>query len=780
MALFGKDGRAVTNVCSALNQLAWIEPDLVLPELLERVYPSLESLTEAHRLHSCMAALNAVALPLLHRKHFPSGATHLLPILELILPALDLNDPTKLSYALLFLSKVFMSVPWSVASSSSSAQLSSQPRERVDDVDGNVPPRDAASIQTYDEICRDATHEFETFLSNFINRILALLEQIPAADSKQGNSIESTLIELIPLCCEILFSQLSPNLFNIVLDRYAKFLRTSVLPNAVRASSLLCGGLVKANSTQSMQVLIPLLQTKILHELDHGAGLELAATATSMQAANQSGGDHHVEKSGDVALNYYLSIMYVCVLVSGGGEGTLKFKDIILDVASKVWSKCMAFDAYKRATKIIRALITALSRTYVLDYRSFSEKLTELTKDHSLYWAISPFEIGTAGTNESETAKSILDVKWHVPSDEEVTVAVGVFKEFMEAEISKTQPLVIKMKSSGSQLNNDMMKSLTMLINMTRSMSMFVGDTIGPGADNDDVPGNDDGESMQEDEDVHMDGEDSDENWMPAFPRKRPIPAGYCLKDSNDPRYQYIVDVRCRLGALLHELISCFSAHREDNIENLKIVIKLIRVYLTDRGLERQQYDGHAGNHRTIKDMLRSDREREGKLYPRFLLVHRIYLQHLIRLRHNSLNIPLQSALTPADTVTSLVQDLLGLTISNYAEIRKCAQSSLFATLRCYPSSKYKLLPQIFGFIEMSAQQLKDKNADTANSTQWEKEFNVVKGCLYLLNSKTFLNISLRNWKMMARFMSSLAQAQLIDKVRPVSHYLISLLITCL
>lgn len=46
MALFGKDGRTVSNVCSTLHQLAWIDPDAVLPELLEKTYPSLETLTE--------------------------------------------------------------------------------------------------------------------------------------------------------------------------------------------------------------------------------------------------------------------------------------------------------------------------------------------------------------------------------------------------------------------------------------------------------------------------------------------------------------------------------------------------------------------------------------------------------------------------------------------------------------------------------------------------------------------------------------------------------------
>lgn len=46
MALFSKDQRSVMTVCSALNHIAWMEPDLILPGILEKVYPSLETHSE--------------------------------------------------------------------------------------------------------------------------------------------------------------------------------------------------------------------------------------------------------------------------------------------------------------------------------------------------------------------------------------------------------------------------------------------------------------------------------------------------------------------------------------------------------------------------------------------------------------------------------------------------------------------------------------------------------------------------------------------------------------
>jgi len=44
--MFGKDQTAISNAHGALKYLAWIEPNLIFPGFLSRVYPALETLTE--------------------------------------------------------------------------------------------------------------------------------------------------------------------------------------------------------------------------------------------------------------------------------------------------------------------------------------------------------------------------------------------------------------------------------------------------------------------------------------------------------------------------------------------------------------------------------------------------------------------------------------------------------------------------------------------------------------------------------------------------------------
>lgn len=46
--MFSKDGNCVHLAQSALKHLSWVEPELILPKLLNHIYQSLETLTEVN------------------------------------------------------------------------------------------------------------------------------------------------------------------------------------------------------------------------------------------------------------------------------------------------------------------------------------------------------------------------------------------------------------------------------------------------------------------------------------------------------------------------------------------------------------------------------------------------------------------------------------------------------------------------------------------------------------------------------------------------------------
>ncbi|KAG8927367.1 hypothetical protein FRC02_008250 [Tulasnella sp. 418] len=106
LAMFSRDGATVSNIQSAMKSITVMEPELILHPVLERAIPSLEALVETQRTTAVIKALGAVALALVSRDVYYAGSKHLLNILELLLPGIDLNDPTKTMCTTAFLVEV--------------------------------------------------------------------------------------------------------------------------------------------------------------------------------------------------------------------------------------------------------------------------------------------------------------------------------------------------------------------------------------------------------------------------------------------------------------------------------------------------------------------------------------------------------------------------------------------------------------------------------------------------------------------------------------------------
>jgi hypothetical protein len=67
-----------------------MEPDLILPSILERAVPALETLTETHRTIAIIKGLGAVSMGMVSRSMYYPGAKYIAPVLELLIPGIDL------------------------------------------------------------------------------------------------------------------------------------------------------------------------------------------------------------------------------------------------------------------------------------------------------------------------------------------------------------------------------------------------------------------------------------------------------------------------------------------------------------------------------------------------------------------------------------------------------------------------------------------------------------------------------------------------------------------
>ena len=74
----------------ALRSMAFLEPGLIMPQVLERAYSGLEVVNETHRTTAVLSLLSGVAFPIVSEKVWVGGQKHLLPLLELCIPGIDL------------------------------------------------------------------------------------------------------------------------------------------------------------------------------------------------------------------------------------------------------------------------------------------------------------------------------------------------------------------------------------------------------------------------------------------------------------------------------------------------------------------------------------------------------------------------------------------------------------------------------------------------------------------------------------------------------------------
>lgn len=138
------------------RHLAELRPELIIPGVIERVYATLDSLTEPHKLTAALQCLVCVARSLVSGHNgYTAGRTHVVPMLFATLPGIDPNDFRKTTITLDFLTSFALMVP--IIDCSKAAQF-------YDDL-------------TEEEalIC-DQTAEFEVFVLQYLDRIFAVIK----------------------------------------------------------------------------------------------------------------------------------------------------------------------------------------------------------------------------------------------------------------------------------------------------------------------------------------------------------------------------------------------------------------------------------------------------------------------------------------------------------------------------------------------------------------------------------------------------------------------------
>lgn len=367
LSMFSRDAYTIANAQSSLKIMGYLEPELIFPPVLERAFPALETLTETHRTTACITALSTISPPMISRTNYPGGAKNLVPLLELCLPGLDVNDPIKTMSTAMFIVQAVTSVmiddltrPEVQDSDSMEVDLEAPPPEIVLDDFGAEDQNEGEpklSKREEDDATRLSTAGFPDWVSSFFRAVMVLFEALPepGKGNRTGGKMEDQMTQTLIAACDFVCAQLSPPLFDLALDIVFRHLSTSVRSNSARMASQLVSCFARANSPKTLAKFLKPCAIAIRVEIEGGAS---STRTTSTNTPIES----------DTTLHWWIGLLTGAVTVAG--EAILPYKAELVELLKFMNEECKSERGYTTSARVLGVVLISLTNVRVQDYRS--------------------------------------------------------------------------------------------------------------------------------------------------------------------------------------------------------------------------------------------------------------------------------------------------------------------------------------------------------------------------------------------------------------------------
>lgn len=726
MGIFAKSTTAMSFALSALQNLSYLEPKLILPGALQRIYPSLRGTVEVHRTTSSIRALRELTRIIVQTKGF---RCHITSLLGLALPGIDANDLDKTMHTLTLLQAVFNEIPvWPLSRSKKIASDEddhdplpvdgtlainwvTDQIDRLEAEGANVEIDYDAELTDEDEeaIVISSTADFQTFVSSLLDRVFTLLRNLPDAARLRSGSPEENVANTLPAAFTPLFSTMSPELYEMALNKVADFVSKNVIYQARDAMSYVCSSLCKVDPKKALGVLIPILCRNIRIEIeDNEAG-----------SSRQQGTE---VLPRDKALVWNISILGMSLVHTG--SAIVDFSDELIGIAEFMRTKVKGIPA-SHASNLIHHILLTLTTTYTVDASLYEE--SELTN----------------GVVPSMWAKQHnpyrLNIKWHYVDQQEVDFAIRLYTIFAEREVKLIQNLIgpqpaIKRDGTGKDWSDELSRSLVVLRLVVSGAS-----SLYDSRHSDPVPQEEEARDEITGDLSDLDlGATEDEDVKPSFQ----YPTGYPLTPGS-PQYRKLHDLRREIGELLHEVHLFLAQKQQDDVIIFNALYTAYRSWFTDVGIERSAHTLERVTRLFVADSQPFKISGLRKEFPRPLLVRRANVYHLQRQKHNASPRPK----TQLDIL--LLQDLVQSSVSHYTEIRKTAQTAIEASMKVIIGARPVLIPPFLDHFESSVK---------AN------DFPRIKGSIFSLLFGALVKSVGRDWRFTPRLIRSYIDAMDVDR----------------
>ncbi|XP_060526500.1 proteasome activator complex subunit 4-like [Cylas formicarius] len=255
-AMFSRLGSQ--DVTLALSYLASLRPKIIVPMTLDKLYASMDSLTEPHKLTSSMMGVIAVGRHMVQgpRNDYPEGPTHIIPLLIALLPGIDPNDIRKSYVTFNFMVHFVNMIPL------------------INTSDAYIYYDDMTEEE---HIVCEATANFEDFVLQFFDRLMlwvesssldfVRLEQM-TNNNNMKNRTETITETAIGSVVSVILTQCSPDIFQVALKKMYNFVISRILEVQVSGKmvAIACHCFSMINPKETLKLFVPYL-CDILEEL---------------------------------------------------------------------------------------------------------------------------------------------------------------------------------------------------------------------------------------------------------------------------------------------------------------------------------------------------------------------------------------------------------------------------------------------------------------------------------------------------------------------------------
>lgn len=755
MGIYAKSGTAMNYSLSTLQSLAFLEPTLILPGALQRIYPAMQGLVEVHRTISSIRALQMLSKIIARTKGF---RCHLTTLLGLALPGIDANDLDKTMHSLAFIQAVCYNIPL--------VDLTKEPKREKSELNGDYEMVDhdtdspapsastgtalavewitsqvarfeeegpglqvdyATELSDLDEeaILKSSTAGFAEFVISFLGRVFTLLQNLPDVARVKTGSPEENVVNTLPATFSPLLASLSPELYDIALEQVARFITNHVVHQARDAMAFICNALVKISPKKALKRLLPELISSIRTEIgENGAG----STRTT--------GSEILPR--DRALVWHVSLLSMCVVHVG--RDVLEFQDDLFDIANYMQDTCKGIPLV-HVSNFVHHLLLNLTVTYTMDYKLFNKAELEggLTPD---CW----------GKSVDPTT---LDIYWHVPQQDELEFATKVSEAQGGRALKALNELIsdtatIKRDGVGKDWSDEVSRNLVLLRLIISGLSRLFRSDDGTVTPYTFVDVDKDGNMEIDSDEGHDSAVDLSEPEEDKVKRAFQYPTGYPL-EVGSPQYEAVHKFRKTVGETLHRVHEFLDKNQEDDVTCFNALYTAYKSWFVDIGIERSAHVLDRLTRLLSADIHPYKFSGTRKQYPRPLLVRRANLYHFQRLRFN------EHPRAASELDKTLLLDLAHSSTSVYTDIRRTAQSAGEQAIKSIVGAKPLIIPTLLDALEDAL-----KKGDHPR----------IKGAVFSLLFGSLAKPIGRNWKFAPRMIRLFVEVS--DADRPSIQKLVS------